>query len=103
LSLSSGKVSIVGCGAIGTTVAYSLFVRHPGLDLVVRNRDERKAWAKAFDISHSVQGIEGGAIRDGSLDDTAGSAAVVVTSGVLPKEDGKRSDVLRDNIEIYGS
>ncbi len=35
------------------------------------------------------------------MDDTAGSNVVIVTAGVLPREDGKRADVLRDNIEIY--
>jgi L-lactate dehydrogenase len=35
------------------------------------------------------------------MDDTAGSDVVIVTAGVLPAKDGKRSDVLRDNIEIY--
>jgi L-lactate dehydrogenase len=101
LSLPTSKITIVGCGAIGTTIAYSLFTRRPGLDLVLRNRDEKKAQVKAFDISHCGPGKERSAIRAGSIDDTAGSDVVVVTAGVLPKEDGKRSDVLRDNIEIY--
>jgi L-lactate dehydrogenase len=95
------KVTIVGSGAIGSTIAYSLFTRRPGLDLVLRNRDERKAWAKVFDISHSLPESGGGSIRSGSLDDTAGSAVVVVTAGVLPRVDGTRSEVLRDNIAVY--
>jgi L-lactate dehydrogenase len=101
LPLPVSKITIVGCGSIGTTIAYSLFTRRPGLDLVLRNRDERKAWAKAFDISHCSSGKEGSAIRSGSLADTAGSDVIIVTAGALPKEDGKRSDVLCDNIEIY--
>ena len=99
--LSSAKITIVGCGAIGTTIAYSLFTRRPGLDLVLRNRDEKKAWAKAFDISHCLPGAAGSSIRAGRVEDTAGSDLVLVTAGVLPKENGKRSDVLRDNIEVY--
>ena len=53
------KITIVGSGAIGTTIAYSLLLRSPRLEIVLRNRDERKAWAKAFDISHCVPTREG--------------------------------------------
>jgi L-lactate dehydrogenase len=98
---NASKITIVGSGAIGTTIAYSLVLRRPKLEIVLRNRDERKSWAKAFDISHCVPALEGSTIRAGSLDETAGSDIVVVTAGVLPKVDGKRSDVLRDNIEAY--
>jgi len=98
---NSSKITIVGSGAIGSTIAYSLLLRSPRLEIVLRNRDERKAWAKAFDISHCVPTRGGSSIRAGSLEDTAGSDIVVVTAGVLPKVDGKRSDVLRDNVAAY--
>ncbi|MGA2545297.1 MAG: hypothetical protein ABSF43_02020 [Rectinemataceae bacterium] len=98
---NTSKITIVGSGAIGTTVAYSLVLRRPKLELVLRNRDQRKSWVKAFDISHCIPALEGSTIRAGSLDDTAGSDVVVVTAGVLPKVDGKRSDVIRDNIGAY--
>lgn len=101
MPVNANKITIVGSGAIGTTIAYSLVLRRPNLELVLMNRNERKSWAKAFDISHCIPALEGSTIRAGSLDDTAGSDIVVVTAGVLPKVDGKRSDVLRDNIEAY--
>ncbi len=101
LHAQNRKITIVGSGAIGTTVAYSLFLRQSNLELVVTNRDEGKARARSFDISHCSPSLEGNTIRAGSVDDTAGSAIVVVTAGVLPRENGSRSDVLRDNIEVY--
>jgi len=97
----SAKISIVGTGSIGTTVAYSLLLRHPGLELQLWNRDGRKAGARAFDLSHTGPSTEGGSIRSGSLEDTSGSDIVVLSSGVLPKEDGLRTDVLRDNVEVF--
>lgn len=101
LSAQSSKITIVGSGAIGTTIAYSLLLRRPSVELVLFNRDENKARVKAFDMSHCAPCLAGSSVRAGSIDDTAGSDIVVVTAGVLPKADGKRSDVLRDNIEVY--
>lgn len=101
MSARSSKITIVGSGAIGTTIAYSLLLRRPRIELVLFNRDESKARVKAFDMSHCVPRLAGSSVRAGSIDDTAGSDVVVVTAGVLPKVDGKRSDVLRDNIDVY--
>ncbi|MGO9309810.1 MAG: malate dehydrogenase [Spirochaetia bacterium] len=101
LSTHTRKITIVGSGVIGTTVAYSLLLRQPNLELVLNNRHEGKARARAFDISHCTPSLEGNTIRAGSMDDTAASDIVVVTAGVLPREDGTRSDVLRDNVEVY--
>lgn len=95
------KITVVGSGAIGTTLAYSILLRREDVELVLINRDERKAGAKAFDMSHCVPSLEGSSIRAGKAEDTAGSDIVVMTAGILPKADGKRTDVLRDNIELY--
>jgi L-lactate dehydrogenase len=96
-----GKATILGSGGIGSTLAYSLLLRRPELDLVLVNRNERRAWAKAFDMSHCAPALGGGGIRSGGIEDSASSDLVVLTAGVLPTEDGSRADVLRDNIEVY--
>jgi L-lactate dehydrogenase len=101
LSSRKSKITIVGSGAIGTTIAYSLLLRRPNVELVVFNRDGRKARARTFDMSHCGPCLEGSSVRAGGADDTAGSDIIVMTAGVLPEVDGKRSDVLRDNIEVY--
>ncbi|MGO8694885.1 MAG: lactate/malate family dehydrogenase [Rectinemataceae bacterium] len=101
MSPRTDKITIVGSGSIGSTIAYSLLIRRPEQNLILVNRNERRAWAKAFDMSHCSPIIGGRGIRSGSVYDSAGSDIVVLTAGVLPKEDGMRVDVLRDNIEVY--
>jgi L-lactate dehydrogenase len=103
LSKQSSKITIVGSGAIGSAIAYSLLLRRAKAELVLVNRDGRRSGAKAFDMSHCLPGLEGGSIRAGGAEEGAGSDIVVLTAGVLPKAEGKRSDVLRDNIELYRS
>lgn len=98
--MSNDKVSILGCGAIGSSLAFALALRRPGLRLQLWGRNEAKTRAKAFDLSH-CRPLGGVAVGAGSLDDCALSDVVVLTAGCLPKADGKRSDVLGENIGIY--
>ena len=100
MSPRTDKITIVGSGSIGSTIAYSLLIRRPEQNLILVNRNERRAWAKAFDMSHCSPIIGGRGIRSGSVydrqDRTSSSHC-----GRPAQEDGMRVDVLRDNIEVY--
>lgn len=95
------KVAIMGSGSIGATMAYSLFLRCPRIDLVIVNRNQRKSWAKAFDISHCAPELAGRSICSLGMEECVDADVVVITAGSLPRENGTRADVLRDNIEIF--
>jgi L-lactate dehydrogenase len=101
MSTITRKITIVGSGAIGATVAWSLLLRNAGIEVILVNRDGRKAWANAFDMSHCAPELPARAIRAGTVEDSAGSDALVLTAGVLPRENGTRAEVLRDNVEVY--
>ena len=95
------RVAIVGSGAIGTTIAHSLYLRQTGLEIFLVNRNREKAWAKAFDISHCGPELPGRRILPSSFEDCREADVIVTAAGVLPRADGKRTDVLRDNIAIF--
>lgn len=95
------KLSIIGAGSIGSAVAYTLALRRPNTEIVLVNRDQRKAWAKAFDVSHCLPELPGRTIREGPLEASAGSAVIVMTVGTLPRENGTRAEVLGANLDIY--
>jgi L-lactate dehydrogenase len=95
------KVTIVGSGSIGTTIAYSLMLERPETEIVIVNRNRDKSWAKAFDMTHCLPELPGRSIRAAGLEGSAGSDVIVLTAGSLPREDGTRADVLRDNVRIY--
>jgi L-lactate dehydrogenase len=101
---SSGKkakVTIAGAGAIGATIAYSLALKRAETEIILTNRNERKAWAKAFDISHCMPELRDRSIDSSGVEGTAGSDAIVLTLGALPKANGTRADVLKENVPIY--
>lgn len=95
------KIAIIGCGAIGTTLAYSLLLREPNLDIVLVNRNPQKSWAKAFDMSHCSPELPDRTIRSEAAEECIGANIIVMTAGALPRENGTRADVLKDNVAIF--
>ena len=95
------KIAIIGCGAIGTTLAYSLLLRHPHLDIALVNRNPQKSWAKAFDMSHCSPELPDRTIRSEAPEECTGADVIVMTAGALPRENGTRADVLKDNVAIF--
>ena len=97
------KVSIIGSGSIGTTIAYTLLIRNTNLDICLVNRNYSKSWAKAFDISHCMPFLKDRSISAINAEDCFDSDIIIVTAGALPKPNGTRSDVIQDNIDIFNS
>ncbi|MHB1393235.1 MAG: malate dehydrogenase [Clostridia bacterium] len=97
----AGKVTIVGAGTIGPTVAYALMLKELVSEIILVNRDETKGAAKASDLSHCGPLTGGIKVRYGGFEATADSEIVVVTAGVLADKNGTRMDVLKNNIKIF--
>jgi len=96
------KISIIGAGAIGATVAYSLVLKNLARSIVLVNRNPNRSKAKVLDIGQSS--VLSSGFTDlvvGNFSDMTGSDIVVITVGVLPRPNGTRLDVLKSNIEIF--
>lgn len=95
------RVAIVGGGSIGATLAYTLVLTCPLTEVILANRDTRKAWGKSFDMQpmRAVACTEG--IRESAIGECRDCDMVILTVGTLPKANGTRADVLAANIDIY--
>ncbi|WP_456457252.1 malate dehydrogenase [Nitratifractor sp.] len=96
------KVSIVGAGNVGATVAYSLAMHGSCHEVMLRDRNPEIAKGKALDMSQAAN-----AARQHTLvsvaeeaSDLAGSDVVVVTAGFPRKPGMSRDDLLMINAEI---
>jgi len=97
------KIAIAGTGSIGTTAAYILFLECPDIEIVMLSRESKKSWAKAFDISHCGAVFENRTITSCSYSSCKDADVILITAGALPRPDGTRADVLKDNIAIFKS
>jgi len=80
------KVSVIGIGKVGSTVAFVMAREGLASELVLYNRTREIARADAIDIQQAVAFVPHRVqVRDGSIEDTASSDVLIVCVGVPTK------------------
>jgi L-lactate dehydrogenase len=103
------KVGVIGIGSVGTACAMSLLQRGCAEEIVLVNRDEKRATSVATDMRYGVPVLSPVNIRQGSYDDLTGADLVMITAGVNEKNGGAtdKSDpegrlrLLDANVQVY--
>jgi L-lactate dehydrogenase len=103
------KVGIVGAGTVGTACLMSVVARGFASEVVVVNRDRKRATGVVTDLQYGAILGPYTVLRDGDYGELAGAAVVLVTAGVNEKTGGatNRSDpagrlrLLDTNAEAY--
>ncbi|MGI4827609.1 MAG: L-lactate dehydrogenase [Janthinobacterium lividum] len=95
------KVTIIGAGAVGVTCAYSLVLKGTAQEIVLINRDPRKAEGEAADLQHAVPLGQPVKVTAGDYKDAADSAVVVFAAGVPSADkDESRLELLEKNVAV---
>jgi len=95
------KITLIGAGQIGGTLAHLLSIKELG-DVVLFDVAEGLAKGKALDIaqSTSVNGLNVNLIGTNSYKDTENSDVIIITAGVPRKPGMTRDDLLETNLKI---
>ena len=94
------KITILGAGNVGATVAYTFAVAGTCSDIVLVDINKAKAKGEAMDIRQGVSFGQNVEVFDGSYEDAAGSDIVVVTLGLARKPGQTRLDLAQANVNI---
>lgn len=100
---SCRKITILGAGNVGASIAYTLTLEGLCSELVLIDINEKKAQGEAMDIrqgmtfSHSVN------IYSGHYEDAENSDIVIVTLGSARKPGQTRIDLAQGNVNIIKS
>ena len=97
------KSSIIGCGFVGTSIAFSLVQKGIFSELVLIDANEKKAEGEAMDLSHGLPFTKPMEIKAGGYEDIADCAMIIVTAGANQKPGETRLDLVHKNVEIYKS
>lgn len=99
------KVSIIGAGNVGSTVAYSLAMNGTAHEVVLIDNKQDIATGKALDMSQASAVIRSHTVVRVAKEesDIAGSDIVVVTAGSPRKPGMSRDDLLMINAEVMRS
>ena len=97
------KISIIGLGNVGSTLAYNLVVQNLAQDLVLVDRNRERARGDAADLTHALSFQESvGRVRFGEVEDTAGSGLIILTLSVPYKPPMKsRADLAAGNRPLF--
>lgn len=96
----SKKITILGAGSVGATVAYALTQHSLASEIVLIDINRAKAEGEAMDIIHGAPFSSPLKIYAGDYSDAAGSDLVIVTSGVGRKPGQSRLELAAVNTAI---
>src|SRR5580698_1460402 len=97
------RISIIGCGHVGTSCAYAILHNRLAREIVLIGDTENHVQGEALDLQQSVPLGTPIKIFAGTYKDAAESSIVVVTVGAPAKFQGSRLDMLSGNIGIVRS
>ena len=86
------KAAVIGCGFVGSTIAYTLMQKGTFSELVLIDAVQAKEEGEAMDISHGLPFAHAMDIIPGSYEDIADAAVVIITAGANQKPGETRLD-----------
>lgn len=101
MNVKTGKVVIIGAGAVGSTFAYALQICGTAGEIVLIDVDRKLAEGQAMDLSHGAFFAPPVDIRAGGYEDCAAADIVAICAGANQKPGQSRMDLVSTNVEIY--
>src|SRR5713226_7772158 len=103
------KIGVIGAGAVGSACLLSSILRGIAREIVVVNRNRKRAKAVVTDLQYGAALSSVVQIHDGEYSDLTGAALIMITAGMNEKAGGaiNRSDpagrlkLLESNVGIY--
>ncbi|MDR1728970.1 MAG: L-lactate dehydrogenase [Acidobacteriota bacterium] len=94
------KVSILGAGHVGATIAYTLTLDGMASEVVLLDTNKDKAKGEVLDIIQGTAFFGPVNIHSGEYEDMANSDVVVVTLGLARKPGQSRMDLAQANVDL---
>lgn len=98
--MKASKISVIGAGNVGATVAYTLSISGVAADITLIDVFKEKAEGEIMDIDHAASMLRTAHYQTGEYDAITGSDIVVITAGMGRKPGMTRIDLCNTNIKI---
>ena len=99
----SRKITVIGAGNVGATIAYTLSLDDVASEIVLIDINKDKVEGEVMDIAQGTSFREPISVIAGDYPDAAGSDIVIITSGVGRKPGQTRIDLAQTNVNILKS
>ena len=97
------KVTIIGSGSVGATIAYTMAVQGIASEIVMVDINVEKSLGEALDIRQGIPFCPPCSIYAGTYEDAKDSDIVFLTSGLARKPGQSRLDLAQANVNITKS
>lgn len=97
------KITIIGSGSVGSTIAYTLTVTGIASEIVMIDINHEKALGEALDIRQGIPFCSPALVYAGTYSDAVNSDIVIITSGIARQPGQSRLDLAQTNIDILKS
>ncbi|MFZ2538618.1 MAG: L-lactate dehydrogenase [Oscillospiraceae bacterium] len=97
------KCAIIGCGLVGTSIAFTLMKSGIFSEIILIDTNQSKAEGEAMDLNHCNPFIKPVEIHAGSYCDIKDCILVIITAGTGQKPNQTRLELVRENVNIFKS
>lgn len=101
--MNKQKCAVIGCGAVGATIAFALTQRSLFSELVLIDSNTSKAEGEAMDLSHGLPFSHPMKVYAGDYSDISDCFLIIITAGTAQKPNETRLDMVHKNVEIFKS
>ena len=99
----SNKITIIGAGSVGSTIAYTLAHDAMASEIVMIDINKQKAQGEVMDIIQGTYFRDPISIIAGEYEDAKDSDIVIITSGIARKPGQTRLELAQTNVNILKS
>ncbi|MEE1443939.1 MAG: L-lactate dehydrogenase [Blautia sp.] len=99
----SSKITIIGAGSVGATIAYNLSNEEIASEIVLIDINEEKVEGEVLDIAQGTCFRDPISIVAGTYEDAKDSDVVIITSGIARKPGQTRIELAQTNVNILKS
>ena len=96
----SRKITIIGAGSVGATIANDLMVQGIASEILLLDVNKKKAVGEALDIYQGAPFCSPAVVRSGDYEDAVDSDIVIITSGKPRKAGMSRLDLAQTNVDV---
>lgn len=97
------KIVVIGAGAVGATVAYTLMLKNLAARIVLIDVNIQKQEGEVMDIDDVLSFVETGSISSGNFKDAIDADVIILTAGAAQKPGETRLDLINKNKTITRS
>ncbi|MEQ8822140.1 MAG: L-lactate dehydrogenase [Sumerlaeia bacterium] len=95
------RIAIVGVGAVGATIAYTLLRAGTDADLLLVDVNRRRAEGEMMDLRHCLPLAGSVTLSVADLDEVKDCDLVIITAGAAQREGETRIDLVKRNTDIF--